>query len=267
MRPNLMVLSSLRPETIKSSDFLDLAGCLKSDVYLYHKQETPLTLCHDSSVAALPFPPHARGYLYYFQPPPGRSPLGGGLRLRVNSDDSLGSDLLLPNGLPWQIGLPQIVKHQHCAGALYKLLEEGLLTPPIVEQCHQLFSSAHLPRDLIFDLDQPFPLSLTQTVLHLTVVGLTKLAVFRKQLWGRQYPFKGDILVRFELSPDKTRVFFRVVRIVVPVVCSQPDYEGNLIAPREGEFLSHMFRGVQTPRSSILTHSKRGNALRLLVDR
>ncbi|KAJ6522254.1 hypothetical protein B0H19DRAFT_1203003 [Mycena capillaripes] len=92
----------------------------------------------------MPFPPLASGYLYY-RPPPAHIPLAGSLRLRVNSDDSRGSDLLLPNGLPWQILLPQITLNKQYAGVLQQLLKEKLVTATTMEQCRKIFAHRRDP--------------------------------------------------------------------------------------------------------------------------
>lgn len=128
--------------------------------------------------------------------------MAGSLRLRIDSDDSLGSDLLLPNGLPWQILLPQIAINKQYASVLQQLLNEKLVTTAIVEQCRNLFAHRRVltPNHLIFDLEQPFSLPMTQAELRLTIVGRDRLGEFIKQrLFGDpppRYPFRGMLLRR-----------------------------------------------------------------------
>ncbi|KAJ7732360.1 hypothetical protein DFH07DRAFT_144192, partial [Mycena maculata] len=239
-------------------------------VYFY-EDEPPLLLSYHWSAAATPFPPQACGYLYYHPPPP-RAPLGGSLRLRVSSDDALGSDLMLPNGLPWEIVLPRIVRYKHCVGALQRLLEDGLLTTTTVEHCRNVFAGRPLiPRQLIFHLEQPFALSMEQSKLQLTIVGHDKLGSFVKEKLfgdpGPRYPFKGAVLARFELSPDRVYFFMRIVKIVSPVVCCEDGYDGRVVAPQEGGFLSYRIGGVTRPWAlRIASRSSAASALRLLVD-
>ncbi|KAJ7215050.1 hypothetical protein GGX14DRAFT_610131 [Mycena pura] len=269
-------LSSLRPENLKSSDFIDLAGGRKLVVY-FGGDDPPLRLAYDSSRLVTRFPPHARGYLYYHPPPP-HAPMGGSIRLRVNSDDASGSDLLRPNGLPWQLGLPQLVKYGHCAGALRQLRADGLVDAVTVARCRALFAHQQYVtrRHLLFSLAQPFPLAMRQAELRLTIVGRDRLGTFIKQrLFGDpapRYPFTGlaagTLLARFELSPDDDmRVFMRIVKIVEPVVCSEPGYTGRVLAPREGELLFFRVNRVPKPWSlNLLSSLSSAKALRLLVD-
>ncbi|KAJ7099465.1 hypothetical protein B0H15DRAFT_771262 [Mycena belliarum] len=220
-----------------------------------------------------PFPPHARGYLYY-HPPPLNSLLAGSIRLRVGSNNAPGSDLLLPNGLPWQVTLPELVKYAHCATALSKLLQEGLVSPETVDHCRQLFSQRRLlfPEILLLRFDQPFALAMDQAELRLIVVGRDRFARFTKQkLFGDpapRYPFKGRLVARFELSPDSTRCFIRILRVVTPVECVEPSYVGKIIEPKAGDYLTYRTRGALVPWSLDLTPgtSLSADALRLLLD-
>jgi hypothetical protein len=195
---NKHVLSSLRPENLISSDFLDLSGSRQVPVY-FNPTQRPLMLHYDRSTVPIPFPRLACGYLYYHSPA-AHLPLAGSLRLRINSDDAAGSDLLLRNGLPWQILLPQIVINKQYAGVLQQLLLEKLVTNATVEQCQRLFGHRSIltPNHLIFHLQQSFSLPMTQAELRLTIVGREKLGTFIKQnLFGDpppRYPFKGKFL-------------------------------------------------------------------------
>ncbi|KAJ7669080.1 hypothetical protein B0H17DRAFT_1247076, partial [Mycena rosella] len=191
------ILCSLRPENLKSSDFVDLAGMVKASVR-FDPAQPQLRLSYDWSVAGghIPFPQHACGYLYY-HPPPLHAPLAGSIRLRVNSDDARGSDLLLPTGLPWCIGLPQLVAFAHGAGALQQLLADDLISHAAITHCTRVFAGrrSRLPHVLLFALDQPFALAMEQAELRLVVVGRERVALFTKQrLFGDpapRYPFKG----------------------------------------------------------------------------
>ncbi|KAJ7734450.1 hypothetical protein B0H16DRAFT_1767334 [Mycena metata] len=239
------VITSLRPENLKSSDFVDLSGISSS--YLAFGLSGCDTLFRYKFSGKVPFPARTWGYLYY-RPSSAWTPLAGSVRLRIKSDDAHGSDLLLPNGLPWQIILPQIVLRRQYKGLYRKLLEEGLISESDVGTCRNVFGRRRLiyPETVLFGLDQPFSISMQQMELRLTIVGRsspgTRLALFIKQrLFGDpapRYPFKGRILARFELSPDKALVFMRFVKIVEPIVCCEPGYAGRIVARKEGELLS-----------------------------
>ncbi|KAJ7734445.1 hypothetical protein B0H16DRAFT_1731789 [Mycena metata] len=174
---------------------------------------------------------YRRGYLYY-RPSSAWTPLAGSVRLCISSDNAHGSDLLLPTGLPWQIILPQIVLRRQYKGLYRKLPKEGLISK-----------------------SDPFSISMQQMELRLTIVGRsspgTRLELFIKQrLFGDpapRYPFKGRILARFELSPDKALVFMRFVKIVEPIVCCEPGYAGRIVAPKEGELLSYRISPSASP--------------------
>ncbi|KAJ7030280.1 hypothetical protein C8F04DRAFT_1236601 [Mycena alexandri] len=247
------VITSLRPANLKSSDFVDLSGILcdggpgsnlsyearlkMESTYLiaFGLSGRDAVFQYKFSKAKVPFPGRAWGYLYY-RPSSAWTPVAGSVRLRINSDDAHGSDLLLPNGLPWQIIIPQIVL-------------QGLVSKSEVWTCKNVFGwqRALYPETVLFSLDQLFSISMEQTDLRLTIVGRSsrgmRLALFTKQrLFGDpapRYPFKGRILARFELSPDKALVFMRFVKIVEPIVCCEPEYDGRTVAPKEGELLSY----------------------------
>ncbi|KAJ7830447.1 hypothetical protein B0H14DRAFT_2807552 [Mycena olivaceomarginata] len=202
------VLSSLHPERLSSADFLHLSGMNQMPVYFGT----------------------AAGYLYYRSPPAGY-PFAGSLRLRINSDAARGSDLLRPNGVPWQIVLPQLVINEQYTSVLEQLLAEELVSPATVKACRKLFGDRKIltPNTLLFHLTQPFALRMTQAELRLTTVGTRKIGQFVKQnLFGERsprmrYPFTGSILVRFELSADRKRMHMRVLKIVEPVACQSAD--------------------------------------------
>ncbi|KAJ7036382.1 hypothetical protein C8F04DRAFT_1233161 [Mycena alexandri] len=245
---NSGIISSLRPEKLKSSDFVDVSGILTS--YLtFGSSGRDASFSYKSAKGKVPFPTRALGYFYY-RPSSIWTPLAGSLRLRINSDDANGGDLLLPNGLPWQISLPQIVLRKQYHGVLRKLREEGLVSADVSPLCRRVFRDwGTLSQEiLIFTFGQPFSLSMQHAEVRLWIVGRSSYgmstALFVKQrLFGDpapRYPFTGRILACFELSPDKSLVFMRVTKIVEPVVCREPGYDGRIVAPEAGELLSYI---------------------------
>ncbi|KAJ6611110.1 hypothetical protein B0H10DRAFT_375876 [Mycena sp. CBHHK59/15] len=273
------VLSSLRPEKLKSSDFVDLSGGRKLQVY-FGATDKPLRLSYEFATAAVPFPPNARGFLYYHVPAPPAPPMAGGIRLRIDSDSARGRDLLLPSGVPWQIGLPQLVRYAHCAGALATALKEALVAPAAVQQCTRVFGAQRVRAHgrMLFHVGQVFPLALDEKQLRLTVVGRARLAgarLFKRGLFterGRAL-FRGSILVRFEFAPPDARdvLQLRVVKVVTPVerVAASVRIRGEILPPREGEFLSVRVSGRPTPWSYRVDEgntSQAAAALRLLLE-
>ncbi|KAF7311971.1 hypothetical protein MIND_00208800 [Mycena indigotica] len=267
-------LSSLKVDSLKSSDFVDLSNGSKLSLH-FSRDLPPLSLMYDT--AFTPFPSNARGFLYYHVPPPS-SPLAGAIRLRIDSDGAAGNDLLLPNGLPWQVGLPTLVKHEHGRGALALLLSEGLVDAETVENCRAVFSGRSLimPKRLLFALDQPFATSMTDENLYLVVVGKKHLERLRIRAlfgWGHNFPFRGSLLARFELSPDGLVVFIRTLKIIEPIVSANTTTAarvggGKVVAPVEGHLISRrMSDGVLHPWSLSLSENIKASALRLLIDR
>ncbi|KAJ7056809.1 hypothetical protein C8F01DRAFT_1155123 [Mycena amicta] len=267
-------LSSLRADTLQSSDFIDVAGGHKLQVR-FPGDHPPLRLTYQHSDAvSTPFPPNARGYLYYHAPHPS-APLSGSIRLRIDSDNALGTDLLLPDGLPWQIVLPTLVHSKNGAGALRQLISESLVDSETIASCRAVFSgwSAIRPKCLFFAIDQPFAIPMTVENVFLTVVGKEKLERLRlRSLFGRdpaRYPYTGSLLARFELSSDVTRVFIRILKIVDPIVCVKPEFSGRrVVAPLVGDLVSHRTpAGVIEPWSLNLLKDPKASALRLLIGR
>jgi hypothetical protein len=61
------------------------------------------------------------------------------------------------------------------------------------------------------------------------------------------HEFEGSVLVRFERSTlpehEGTRtIVLRVLKIITPVKCVIPDYDGYLCCPKEGELYSRLHR-------------------------
>ncbi|KAJ6514282.1 hypothetical protein C8R47DRAFT_1090845 [Mycena vitilis] len=286
--PYQHTVSSLRPENLRSSDFVELSRHRQARVY-FNSSPQPIILHYDRSTAAQPFPRSARGYLYYRSPPGHAHPLSGSLRLRIYSNSTVGDDLLLPNGLPWQILLPQITLHKQYSSLLQQLLEDKLVAPETVAHSQRLFGHRSIltSNHLIFSLEQLFYLPMNQAELRLTIVGREKLGVFIKQNLFRDpqapllgprgtkrssaphYPYKGGILVRFELSQERTHVLIRVVQIMAPLWgYREYVFKGRIIKPCVGEFLTYRVRGEPTPWSLDIASgsSTSADALRLLID-
>ncbi|KAJ6488992.1 hypothetical protein C8R45DRAFT_250076 [Mycena sanguinolenta] len=265
-------LSCLRSENLGPWDFLDLGGCRERAVH-FQPGGPRTTLFYARTAPYTPFPAHACGYLYYHSPSP-RYPFSGSVRLRIASNEEHGSDLLLPNGIPWQIMLPQMVTLPSHAGLLQQLLSEGLVTSETVEQCRELFRGRKIlkPHSLIFRLDQPFSIPMTQAHVSLTTVGRSRLGTFNKLTeFGSPfgpYPYKGVILVHFELSAERTHMHLRVVKIVERLVCVRSRHKAYVVPPKEGELLSHTIDGEVRPWAVDMASSAMpADALRLLIDR
>jgi hypothetical protein len=102
------------------------------------------------------FPEGTRGFLYYSEPKAGIPPAAGELRFRVipgNTPASFaqGHDLQLKTGLPWCISLMAIVensnvrKGQHYESIRRLLLDDGFVTPALLEKCAAMRNCKKLP--------------------------------------------------------------------------------------------------------------------------
>jgi hypothetical protein len=97
------------------------------------------------------FPEGTRGFLYYNEPKAGAPPAAGDLRFRVTPGNTpasfvQGSDLLWPTGLPWSIPLLGMVEKPEsvqCQPILQLLLDDGIVTPTLLETCATLVNLAN----------------------------------------------------------------------------------------------------------------------------
>jgi hypothetical protein len=210
----------------------------------------------------LPYPPGAKAFLYYSMPPE-RPRMAGELRLRLASDDNFasfesGSDLLLTNGRAWSRPLYSLSKYYRL---LYEKLREDRLVPddldaaistfPSLKPCYNRFNP-------LYTLNDPFVVNLNTYILDFWVFteqGMGRLMEGRGRVrpYTGAYPsiflisnidysheFEGIVLARFERSTlaehEGTRnIVFRFLKIITPVKCVIPHYNGYLCWPKEGE--------------------------------
>jgi hypothetical protein len=228
------------------------------------------------------FPEGTRGFLYYNEPKAGVPPAAGDLRFRVtpgNTPASFvhGSDLLFQTGLPWSIPLLAMVKKQavrkgqHYQPILQLLLDDGCVTPTLLETCATMVNSSR-PRPLrssriIHSFGQLFPIMFEVSYLTFFALSMnqlqhqrhrlyhyykikdiipysgeyTKIAQFMPILLKSQPP--GSALCCFERSnlpqhKGTRTVVIRIVKIISPVTCRYPDYPSRAL-PVEGGLLQH----------------------------
>ena len=104
------------------------------------------------------FPEGTHGFLYYNEPKAGAPPAAGDLRFRVTPGNTpasfvQGSDLLWKTGLPWSIPLVAMVEkpesvqtNEQYQPILQLLLDDGFVTPTLLETCATLVTSRHPQR-------------------------------------------------------------------------------------------------------------------------
>ena len=229
-------------------------------------------LAHKTSAASrLPYPPNTKAFLYYFTPPE-KPRIAGELRLRVASSDDpasfeSGSDLLLPNGQLWSRPLFVLPKYYF---PLYAKLRDELLVPDDLDTALSTMPSEYPiyhRKQLLYTLNDTFILSFGgfgQILLVITEQGTQRIVFHRRFVDSRQmyrcapytgaytnhllsrsyincsHEFVGSALARFERStlPDHkgTRtIVLRFLKIIIPVKCVIPNYDGHICCPREGE--------------------------------
>lgn len=231
-----------------------------------------------------PFPKHTHGYLYYCTPSPDRPSLSGSFRFRVVTPDERfaeGTDLLRPDGRPWELTLYNAIQTAGYAPLVRQLLNEGLLSADLLDTVDQLPRiNVRAPSDVLYTLSDPFKLSLDQAKM-LTIVTedhsvsfrfrplidtrlcrlpftgmLVKLAKKKRRylcftflflFFTFFFLFQGTVLARFEKSdlPEhahKRVVVTRVLDILSPVQCLIPDYDFYVQLPASGQLIARRKR-------------------------
>lgn len=173
---------------------------------LFNKEHhTFRLLYHFEKKIYTPFPENTRGHLYYCTPSQDRPRLSGSIRFRVlpSTSDHYkgfadGTDLLRPDGRPWELPLYNVIHSAGYEPLVKKLLNENLLDTDLRD------TVAKLPRfnlrkssDVLYTLSDPFTLPLDRKK-RITVMTEDHLLNFRfypliLQQLGR-YPFTGILL-------------------------------------------------------------------------
>ena len=259
----------------------------------------------------LPYPPDTKAFLYYSMPP-GNPRISGELRLRLTSSDdpasfASGSDLLRTNGRPW---FRPLFGLSNSYFPLYEKLREEQFVPDDLHTILSTLPSVKLRYSRsrpFYTINDTFIIDFSHIKLDLFVItdqGVGNLQLSRLFYDGRSmfkaipgpytgaytnhhfshidysHEFVGSALVRLERStlPDHkgTRtIVLRFLKIITPVMCVIPNYDGYISYPKEGELhqrdsrsgkLNHRVWSVNIdkPRSKYSTHMQRG--LQLLWD-
>lgn len=156
--------------------------------------------CKDKSYH--PFPKDTHGYLYYCTPSRDRPPLSGSFRFRVlpptldrTKGFSEGTDLVLPDGRPWELSLYSAIHSPGFAPLVRKLLNEKLLETDLLDTVAKLpRTSLRKSSVVLYTLSDPFTWSLDQ-VKMMTILTEDHLVNFKfnpliDQTLGR-LPFTG----------------------------------------------------------------------------
>ena len=133
-----------------------------------------------------PFPENTHGYLYYCTPSQDRPPISGSFRFRVLPSISdhpksfaEGTDLLRPDGRPWELALYSAIHSPGYAPLVRKLLDEKLLDTDLLDTVAELPRIIiRNPTDVLYTLSNPFTLSLGQD-RNIIIITQDHLVKFR----------------------------------------------------------------------------------------
>ena len=110
----------------------------------------------------IPFPDNAVGFLYYKVPKPGYPDIAGSFRFRIVSGlgpdcFANGVDLNLPIGGVWEMHLYSAVQMEERSPLVTKLLEEGLVSPSVINNLYNLPPAMlRAGGQILYKLDDPF---------------------------------------------------------------------------------------------------------------
>ncbi|KAF8074048.1 hypothetical protein FPV67DRAFT_784005 [Lyophyllum atratum] len=252
------VLKTLNPQRIQSEDFIDISKHEMARVWV-GSHRAKFYYGFENTWSRLPFPAHARGFLYHHRDPK-LPPTTAQIRFRLTPHNDpaqfhVGQDMLTTRGAPWAINLLSMTKPFYKAFKL-QLLEEGLLDPDFMRTVQEAWAGRRQVVGLpsIHYLEQPFVMDLagSDTLRINTVDAVGYVRIFRLFKEDRNEkrvgPYSGRILVRFEHSTEPehagTRsLVIRVLEILEPIQPVIPGYDMYIPIPEEGQLLKKKYHG------------------------
>lgn len=151
----------------------------------------------------IPFPDETLGFLYYKGPGPGYPDFSGSLRFRVISGSGSNSfedgvDLRLPTGGIWQIHLYTALRTVRHTGFIDKLLEEGLVTPLVLDKLRAMPNILlRGTSQILYKLEDPFvaKLHFVESLVFMSEDGVESGQIMPMFFDPRQaikgHPYKG----------------------------------------------------------------------------
>ncbi|KIM86875.1 hypothetical protein PILCRDRAFT_815309 [Piloderma croceum F 1598] len=273
----LRMIQTLDPSRLRSSDFFDVS--LRQMMQIWSSTNPPLPfrthyICDRNRYPR--FPKGTHGFLYYQPPNPGAPPAAGHLRFRVTPGNDpasfiQGSDLRLPDGLPWGISLLSIVGKSENAKSMKMwtirqlLIDDGLVTPGLLQTCIAILNPhKNLPHThIIHSFGQLLHVDFGRRFFDCFMLSTNQLRRHRsigifaesRPAGSCIRPYLGSALCCFERSNlpqhigTRTAVV-RIVKILSPPKSVYPNYDGCVPLPVEGEFVHFGYKqvGLQ-PRS------------------
>ncbi|KAM5537477.1 hypothetical protein V8D89_008804 [Ganoderma adspersum] len=255
-------ISTLDPTKLTPDDYVDLSCRYSVHVTLSAHDYNP---AYNASASISPtgwpdrtFPPDIRGFLYYRAP--WGPPLAGELRFRVTptpdpASFATGSDLVAPNGVPWNIPLYNIPFMTCHHGLQAQLLRDGLVPQRAFDvlasaagiRCHRAMNT-HIVTAFGQDFRLQFSESKSCSLLFAGADSVgrctPRYAMGLFSTCADHAQFEGTAVCCFERStlPEhagKRVVVLRLKRILDQV--STPEIEE--IRPREGGLLKSLLHG------------------------
>lgn len=214
-----MGFRTLDASKLSSEDFMDWSNVHVPNICEDIQRDRQRFTVHYAAenAARVPFPPNTRGFIYY-QKPAYLPATAGEIRFRLTTGDNpklfaAGSDLLLPNGMPWSVPLLGIVRSAADSdlprsGLLNTLLDDGIVSKTLLEHSAQLMAawspSARMSKTVIHSLHQLFHIKFHKQAICCIFVGKDRASpmIFRspfvhssqKRAETIVRPYIGDIL-------------------------------------------------------------------------
>jgi hypothetical protein len=177
MTRQVVKLSTLKPDELRSSDFTELSHKTRHTVQFADITKSPgqIVWPNQSQHQSRPrFPDHARGFFYYYSPV-GFSQMASSIRFRCTSSNdpatfNQGKDLLTHFGLPWESSMPSILRARSSYVQDY-LVHAGLVTEDQITHLKHIVNGRQLDR-VLWRFDLPFLINFDRTsISHYAVVG------------------------------------------------------------------------------------------------
>lgn len=199
------VVKTLNPERLTRGDWIDLANTTGPAV-TFAGGDKLVQLHHggfvsDGKYLNTPFPPDARGFLYYHTPPD-LPPMAGELRFRMTTSDDpssflAGSDMLGVHGNPWNIRIARISATETMTPVRRLLLQEGLIDDHALESVKTIAGAIkrfHNDDGILYALKQPFTVKYESRDIRLVSAGPEHCIKFAIQGIGRE--MRGGVIRR-----------------------------------------------------------------------
>ncbi|EAU85212.2 hypothetical protein CC1G_06228 [Coprinopsis cinerea okayama7 len=249
-------VSTLDPSKLTPNDYQDFSGLCQPNIRIATATRGKcerLQLVYDKDqYRYYPFPPSARGFLYFHRPP-GTPALTSQIRFRLvpEPDPALfdeGKDLVTSDGIPWGVLLPAVLVRTTFHRLAELVLREGHISPEEEAEIRSIVgdrTAIDTGTELLWNITDPFYLHFRRKYCWMRVRHRGKIETIGFRT--KQTMSSGTALVRFEVvwreapvtvlkakgppPPPSPRVAIRILKFTAPP-------EGADVGKqREGELL------------------------------